>query len=152
LERMPRHSQTRYIVLTPNSRAVDQAAERGVCEIAIFASASETFSRRNLNRSIDDSLKMFAVASERALALGVRVRWYVSMIAGAPIEGRVAVDDVCRVARSMRDIGCDEISLGDTSGVGTPPQVGQLVEQIGDQVGLDRLAVHMHDTYGMGLA
>jgi hydroxymethylglutaryl-CoA lyase len=142
----------RYPVLVPNERGLDRALEAGVREIAVFAAASEEFSRRNLNRSIDESLEMFAPVVRRAGAAGLRVRGYVSMVCGCPFQGEVPIEDVARVTVSLFELGCDEVSLGDTIGVGTVGQVHHLVDELAPQVLLDRLAVHMHDTYGQGLA
>ena len=142
----------RYPVLVPNERGLDRALESGVSEIAVFGAASEEFSRRNLNRSIDESLAMFAPVVRRARSHGLRVRGYVSMVCGCPFQGEVPVDDVARVTVSLFELGCDEVSLGDTIGVGTGGQVQHLIEQLAPQVLLDRLAVHLHDTYGQGLA
>ncbi len=142
----------RYPVLVPNERGLDRALAAGVHEIAVFGAASEEFSQRNLNRSIAESLEMFEPVVRRARHEGLRVRGYVSMVCGCPYQGEVPVDDVCRVTVSLFELGCDEVSLGDTIGVGTGGQVQHLIEQLAPQVLLDRLAVHLHDTYGQGLA
>lgn len=142
----------RYPVLVPNERGLDGALEAGVSEIAVFAAASEAFSQRNLNRSIAESLTMFEPVIGRAIDAGLRVRGYVSMVCGCPYQGAVPVDDVARVSVSLVELGCHEISLGDTIGVGTAGQVHELIEHLAAQVLVDRLAVHMHDTYGQGLA
>ncbi len=142
----------RYPVLVPNERGLDRALAAGVHEIAVFGAASEEFSQRNLNRSIAGSLEMFEPVVRRARHEGLRVRGYVSMVCGCPYQGEVPVDDVCRVTVSLFELGCDEVSLGDTIGVGTGGQVQHLIEQLAPQVLLDRLAVHLHDTYGQGLA
>ncbi len=142
----------RYPVLVPNERGLDRALAAGVHEIAVFAAASEEFSQRNLNRSIAESLEMFEPVVRRARHEGLRVRGYASMVCGCPYQGEVPVDDVRRVTVSLFELGCDEVSLGDTVGVGTGGQVQHLIEQLAPQVLLDRLAVHLHDTYGQGLA
>jgi hydroxymethylglutaryl-CoA lyase len=142
----------RYPVLVPNERGLERALECGVDEIAVFAAASEAFSRRNLGRSIADSMDMFAPVIARATAAGLRVRGYVSMVCGCPDQGEVPVDDVARVTNRLLELGCDEISLGDTIGVGTAGQVHDLITTLAGDVDLDRLAVHLHDTYGQGLA
>lgn len=147
-----RRAGVRYPVLVPNERGLDAALEAGVTDIAVFAAASEAFSERNLNRSIAESLEMFAPVVGRAVAEGLRVRGYVSMVCGCPFQGEVPVDDVARVTVSLFELGCREVSLGDTIGVGTVGQVQHLLEELAPQVLLDRLAVHMHDTYGQGLA
>lgn len=142
----------RYPVLVPNEKGLDRALEAGVEEIAVFAAASEAFSERNLGRGIDASLEMFAPVIHRAKADGLRVRGYVSMVCGCPYQGDVPLVDVRAVTTALLELGCDEISLGDTIGVGTPGQVHGLVEALAEDADLDRLAVHMHDTYGQGLA
>ncbi|MFC9975833.1 hydroxymethylglutaryl-CoA lyase [Spirillospora sp. NPDC127200] len=140
-------------VLVPNERGLDRALALGAKEIAIFGSATETFARRNLNRTVDESLEMFAPVVERARAEGLWVRAYVSMVCGDPWEGEVPVSQVVSVATRMMAMGCDQLSLGDTIGVGTPGQVTALVEAL-REAGLDvgDLAVHFHDTYGQALA
>ncbi len=147
-----RQPDVRYPVLVPNERGLERALEAGVTEVAVFAAASEAFSERNLNRSIAESLEMFAPVVRRALDEGLRVRGYVSMVCGCPFQGEVPVDDVARVTVSLFELGCREVSLGDTIGVGTVGQVQYLLEQLAPRILLDRLAVHMHDTYGQGLA
>lgn len=142
----------RYPVLVPNERGLDRAVAAGVREIAVFAAASEAFSERNLARSIAESIEMFRPVVHRAGEEGMRVRGYVSMVCGCPFQGEVPVDDVVRVTMSLFGLGCAEVSLGDTVGVGTVGQVQHLVDRLRDEVALDRLAVHMHDTYGQGLA
>jgi hydroxymethylglutaryl-CoA lyase len=147
-----RQPGVRYPVLVPNERGLDRALEAGVTDIAVFAAASEAFSERNLNRSIADSLEMFAPVVRRAVDEGLNVRGYVSMVCGCPFQGEVPVDDVARVTVALFELGCREVSLGDTIGVGTVGQVQHLLEQLASRVLLDRIAVHMHDTYGQGLA
>ncbi|GAA4362848.1 hydroxymethylglutaryl-CoA lyase [Actinomadura verrucosospora] len=153
LDILPRSPELRYPVLVPNERGLDRALANGVTEIAIFGSATETFARRNLNRTVDESLAMFAPVVERARAEGLWVRAYVSMVCGDPWEGDVPVEQVVSVASRMMDMGCSQLSLGDTIGVGTPGQVTALIEALGEAgIGADRLAVHFHDTYGQALA
>lgn len=142
----------RYPVLVPNEQGLDRALAAGVNEIAVFAAASEAFSQRNLNRSIASSLEMFTPVVRRALAAGMRVRGYVSMVCGCPFQGEVPVDAVRRVTAELFELGCHEVSLGDTIGVGTVGQIQHLIEQLAPVVLVDRLAVHLHDTYGQGLA
>ncbi len=142
----------RHPVLVPNVRGLDRALECGVEEIAIFASSSEAFSQRNLNRSITDSIEMFRPVVTRALDAGLRVRGYVSTVMGCPYQGDVPLDDVRRVTHDVMDLGVHEVSLGDTIGVGTVGEVQDLIAALVDVVPVDRLAVHMHDTYGQGLA
>lgn len=142
----------RYPVLVPNERGLERAFVAGVHEVAVFGAASETFSERNLGRGIDASLAMFAPVVRRATEAGLRVRGYVSTVCGCPYQGKVPVDDVRRVTSALLELGCDEVSLGDTIGVGTPQQVQELVVAVAGEVGVERLAVHLHDTYGQGLA
>jgi hydroxymethylglutaryl-CoA lyase len=142
----------RYPVLVPNERGLDRALACGVDEVAVFAAASEAFSRRNLGRSITESMEMFRPVVARATESGLRVRGYVSMVCGCPDQGQVPVDDVRRVTTELLELGCAEISLGDTIGVGTAGQVHDLIGTLREDVEVDRLAVHMHDTYGQGLA
>jgi hydroxymethylglutaryl-CoA lyase len=146
-------SGVRAPVLVPNERGLDRALEAGVREIAIFASATETFAAKNLNSTLDDQFAMFAPTVERALAAGLTVRGYVSMCYGDPWEGDVPIDQVVRVGARLVELGCHELSLGDTIGVATPGQVISLIEAFGKAgVGADKLAVHFHDTYGQALA
>ncbi|WP_412517155.1 hydroxymethylglutaryl-CoA lyase [Actinomadura madurae] len=150
---LPRSPELRYPVLVPNERGLDRALANGVTEIAIFGSATETFARRNLNRTVDESLAMFAPVVERARAEGLWVRAYVSMAFGDPWEGDVPIEQVVSVASRMMDMGCSQLSIGDTIGVGTPGHVTALIEAFAAAgIGTDRLAVHFHDTYGQALA
>ena len=142
----------RYPVLVPNEQGLDRALEAGVEEVAVFGAASEAFSQANLNRSVAESLEMFAPVVSRATEHGLRVRGYVSTVCGCPYQGEVPVEDVVRVTAAMFELGVDEVSIGDTIGVGTPGQVAELVGTLARHVALDRLAVHMHDTFGQGLA
>jgi hydroxymethylglutaryl-CoA lyase len=140
-------------VLVPNERGLDRALAAGVQEIAIFASATETFAAKNLNSTLDDQFAMFTPTIERALAAGLSIRGYVSMCYGDPWEGDVPIDQVVKVGARLIELGCHELSLGDTIGVATPGQVISLVEAFGQAgVGVDKLAVHFHDTYGQALA
>ena len=142
----------RYPVLVANDRGLDRALESGAREIAVFASASEPFSERNLGCGIDDSLQRFGGVVRRAKRHDLRVRGYVSMVCGCPYQGEVPTEDVARVTTALFELGCDEVSLGDTIGVGTALQVQGLIEVLARTVLVDRLAVHLHDTYGQGLA
>ena len=142
----------RYPVLVPNLRGLDRALDRGVRDIAIFGSATEAFARRNLNRSVAESIAMFAPVVAKANAEGVAVRAYLSMCFGDPWEGDVPIRQVVGVGRRLLELGCDQLSLGDTIGVGTPGHVSALLEAFGAAgVGPERLAVHFHDTYGQAL-
>jgi hydroxymethylglutaryl-CoA lyase len=150
---LERRDGVRYPVLVPNERGLGRALEAGVDEVAIFGSATEEFARRNLNRSVDESIEMFRPVAERALSAGARVRGYLSMCFGDPWEGEVPVEQVVSVGVRLLELGCFELSLGDTIGVGTPGHVRALLDAFGEAgVGAERLAVHFHDTYGMALA
>jgi len=143
----------RYPVLVPNERGLDRALAKRVHEIAIFGSATETFAQRNLNRSVAESIEMFAPVVARALAESVAVRAYVSMCFGDPWEGDVAIEQVVAVGTRLLELGCSQLSLGDTIGVATPGHVAALLAAFADAgVGAERLAVHFHDTYGQALA
>ncbi|MEH3033518.1 MAG: hydroxymethylglutaryl-CoA lyase [Aeromicrobium erythreum] len=140
-------------VLVPNERGLDRALEAGVRHVAVFASATETFAQRNLASSLDGQLAMFEPVVRRALDAGLDVRAYVSMCFGDPWEGAVPVEQVVTVGRRLLDLGASQLSLGDTIGVGTAGHVGALLDAFGaDGVGVDRLAMHFHDTYGQALA
>jgi hydroxymethylglutaryl-CoA lyase len=139
--------------LVPNERGLDRAEELGLTAIAIFGSATETFAQKNLNRSVTEQYAMFEPVVERALADGMWVRAYVSMCFGDPWEGPVPVGQVVDTAERLMDLGCHELSLGDTIGVGTTGHVHRLLEALGARgIGTDRVAVHFHDTYGQALA
>ncbi|WP_323791118.1 hydroxymethylglutaryl-CoA lyase [Nocardioides sp.] len=140
-------------VLVPNQRGLDRALELGLRHIAVFGSATETFAAKNLNSTLDDQFAMFAPTVERALAAGVDVRAYVSMCFGDPWEGAVPIEQVVTVGQRLLDLGATQLSLGDTIGVGTAGHVTALVEAFGAAgVGVDRLALHFHDTYGQALS
>ncbi|MBM6402237.1 hydroxymethylglutaryl-CoA lyase [Phycicoccus sonneratiae] len=140
-------------VLVPNVRGLDRALAAGVGAVAIFGSATETFARKNLNRTVEESVAMFAPVVERARAEGLWVRAYVSMCFGDPWEGPVPVAQVVDVCRRLMDLGCDQLSLGDTIGVGTVGHVHRLLDALGaGGIGPERVGVHFHDTYGQALA
>jgi hydroxymethylglutaryl-CoA lyase len=141
-----------YPVLVPNEKGYERAREVGVEEIAVFTAASEAFNRRNINASIDESLARFAPVLDRARADGVKVRGYVSTVLGCPYQGEVPLADVVRVARELHAMGCYEISLGDTIGVGTPGTARAMLKAVASELPIDALAVHFHDTYGQALA
>ncbi|TBR06656.1 MAG: hydroxymethylglutaryl-CoA lyase [Lysobacter sp.] len=141
-----------YPVLVPNLQGYERAREVGVEHIAVFTAASEEFNRRNINAGIDESLERFRPVMERAKADGVRVRGYVSTVLGCPYQGEVAVGDVVRVAAALHAMGCEEISLGDTIGIGTPVKARDMLRAVADSVPMEALAVHFHDTYGQALA
>jgi hydroxymethylglutaryl-CoA lyase len=140
-------------VLVPNERGLDDALAAGVGAIAIFGSATETFARKNLNRTVDESVQMFAPVVARAKEAGLWVRAYVSMCFGDPWEGPVPVDQVVSVSQRLMDLGADQLSLGDTIGTGTTGHVRRLLDALdAGGIGVDRIGVHFHDTYGQALA
>ena len=141
-----------YAALAPNLRGFEDALAAGVKEVAVFAAASEAFSQRNINCSISESLKRFEPIMEAARNHGVRVRGYVSCVLGCPYEGKVSAEQVAPVARALHDMGCYEVSLGDTIGTGTPGKTKAMIEACARRVPLDKLAGHYHDTYGQALA
>lgn len=141
-----------YPVLVPNEQGYERARAVGVEEIAVFTAASEAFNLKNINAGIDESLARFAPVLARAKADGVAVRGYVSTVLGCPYQGAVPVSDVVRVARALHEMGCYEISLGDTIGVGTPGKARAMLKAVAAEVPMPALAVHFHDTYGQALA
>jgi isopropylmalate/homocitrate/citramalate synthase len=141
-----------YPVLVPNLKGLDAAVAAGVEEIAVFGAASESFSQKNINCSIAESLERFRPVVEAALAKGIRVRGYVSCVLGCPYEGEIAPAAVAQVAKALYDMGCYEISLGDTIGVGTPLKARAMIEAVATLVPVEKLAVHFHDTWGQALA
>ncbi|MBC2879638.1 MULTISPECIES: hydroxymethylglutaryl-CoA lyase [Streptomyces] len=143
----------RLPVLVPNERGLDRALALGAREVAVFASATESFAKANLNRTVDASLAMFEPVVRRAKDEGAKVRGYLSMCFGDPWEGPVPIERVADVGRRLYELGCDELSLGDTIGVATPGQVTALLAAFNAAgVPTDHLAVHFHDTYGQALA
>ncbi len=147
-----RRSGVHYAALVPNLAGLERAIGAGVDEIAVFGSATETFSRRNLNRSVGEAVEMFAPVTDAARAASVRVRGYVSMAFGDPWEGPVPEGQVAGIARRMADLGLDELSLGDTIGVATPGDVERVLSAVRAAIPDTRLAVHFHDTFGQALA
>jgi hydroxymethylglutaryl-CoA lyase len=141
-----------YPVLVPNEQGYERARAVGVNEIAVFTAASEAFNRKNINASIDESIERFMPVLERAKTDGVKVRGYVSTVLGCPYQGEVPVSDVVRVARRLHELGCYEVSLGDTIGVGTPAKARAMLHAVAQEVPVADLAVHFHDTYGQALA
>jgi hydroxymethylglutaryl-CoA lyase len=141
-----------YPMLVPNLRGLELAHAVGVQEIALFAAATETFSQKNTNCSIAESIDRFNAVIERAQDLGIKVRGYVSCVLGCPYEGEVSADTVLMITQKLFDKGCYEVSLGDTIGVGTAGQAQALVELLARQVPVQQLAAHFHDTYGQALA
>ena len=152
LARLRRVPGTSYPVLVPNMQGFAAAAAAGVEEIAVFGAASESFSRRNINCSIAESLERFRPVAAAALAQGMRVRGYVSCVLGCPYEGEIAPAAVAAVAGALQEMGCYEISLGDTIGIGTPRRAQAMVAKVAETVPVERLALHFHDTYGQALA
>ena len=142
----------RYPALVPNRRGLERARAAGVTEIAVFTAASETFTQRNINMTVDESLAVFATVAEGAKADGMRVRGYVSTAFGCPYEGAVPPAAVARVAERLHALGCDEISIGDTIGVATPNQVTAMVALLVGVLPREQLALHLHDTRGTALA
>jgi hydroxymethylglutaryl-CoA lyase len=145
-------SGVRYPVLVPNLQGYERARAAGVSEIAVFTAASEAFNRKNINASIDESIERFTPVMDRAKADGVAVRGYVSTVLGCPYQGNVPVEDVVRVAKRLHALGCYEISLGDTIGIGTPAKARAMLAAVAEQVPMSALAVHFHDTRGQALA
>ncbi|MEU0464928.1 MULTISPECIES: hydroxymethylglutaryl-CoA lyase [unclassified Amycolatopsis] len=153
LRRLDRRPGVRYPVLVPNQRGLARALDLGVTDIAVFASATEGFARANLNRSVGESLEVFAPVVARAREAGLNVRGYLSMCWGDPWQGEVPLPQVIAVATRLFNLGCTELSLGDTIGVATPGRVVALLDGlVAAGVPLDRIAVHFHDTYGQALA
>jgi len=141
-----------YPVLVPNELGYDRARAVGATEVAIFGAASEAFSRKNINASIDESIERFIPILARARADGVKVRGYISTVLGCPYQGDVPVSDVVRIASKLHALGCYEISLGDTIGIGTPGQARAMLREVAQAVPMSALAVHFHDTRGQALA
>ncbi|MBS0367570.1 MAG: hydroxymethylglutaryl-CoA lyase [Proteobacteria bacterium] len=141
-----------YPVLTPNLKGFEAALAAGVKEVAVFAAASESFSRKNINCSVAESLERFVPVLEAARAADVRVRGYVSCVLGCPYEGEVAPEAVADVAARLYEMGCYEVSLGDTIGTGTPGKTRRMLDAVARRVPMDKLAGHYHDTYGQALA
>lgn len=140
-----------YSVLTPNLKGFEAAAQSGATEVAVFAAASEAFSARNINCSIAESLERFEPVMQSAQCLGIKVRGYVSCVVGCPYEGKVDPERVADVAERLFNMGCYEVSLGDTIGIGTPVDVQKMLESVAKRVPVSALAGHYHDTYGRAL-
>ena len=147
-----RRDDISYPVLVPNEQGYERARAAGAQEVAVFTAASEAFNLKNTNAGIDDSLRRFEPVLARAKADGVRVRGYVSTVLGCPYQGAVPITDVVRVARSLHDMGCYEISLGDTIGIGTPAKARAMLRAVASEIPMAALAIHFHDTYGQALA
>jgi hydroxymethylglutaryl-CoA lyase len=149
---VPRRAGLSYSALTPNLVGFDAAMAAGADEVAVFGAASETFSRKNIHCSIAESLQRFEPVMRAAQHRGVPVRGYVSCVLGCPYEGAIAPAAVASVAMALYEMGCHEISLGDTIGVGTPGRTTAMLEVVAQRVPVERLAGHFHDTYGQALA
>ncbi|SIQ64970.1 hydroxymethylglutaryl-CoA lyase [Marinobacterium stanieri] len=147
-----RRSGVTYSALTPNLKGLEGAIAANTPEVAVFAAASEAFSQKNINCSIAESLERFVPVMEQAQAAGIRVRGYVSTVLGCPYAGDIAPAQVAAVSRALMDMGCYEVSLGDTIGKGTPLKAKQMLEAVAKEVPMDRIAAHFHDTYGQALA
>jgi isopropylmalate/homocitrate/citramalate synthase len=141
-----------YLVLVPNERGLDRALAAGVKAVAVFTAASETFTKRNINMSIEESLSAFRAVVKRARDQQIWVRGYISTCFGCPYEGKVPIENVVRVAEALAQMGVDEISIGDTIGVATPNQVVELSAALEAHMPVERLAMHFHDTRGTALA
>lgn len=152
VDQLQHRQGVRYPVLVPNEAGLRRALDAGVREIAIFGSVTETFARKNLNCTVEESMVMFAPVVARARAAGLRVRGYLSMVFGDPWEGEVPVAQAVAAACRMRELGVDEVSLGDTIGVATPAHVRRVLTALAGEVPREALAVHFHDTYGQALA
>ena len=149
IEKLPGIS---YPMLTPNMKGLEAALAHNVQEVAVFAAASESFSQRNINCSIADSIDRFTDVCRQALDAGLKVRGYISCVLGCPYEGRIAPQAVADVADRLFRLGCYEISLGDTIGTGTPVETRALIQAVSQKVPMDQIAGHFHDTYGQALA
>ena len=141
-----------YPVLTPNLKGFEAARAAGATEVAVFGAASESFSRKNINCTIAESLERFRPVTDAAREAGIKVRGYISCVLGCPYEGEIAPAKVAAVARALHDMGCYEISLGDTIGTGTPGKTQRMIEAVAKRVPVEKLAGHYHDTYGQALA
>lgn len=152
LKNIERKSGISYPVLTPNIKGFEAALEAGAEEVAVFGAATEGFSKKNINCSISESLERFAPVCAAAKEAGIRVRGYVSCVVGCPYEGEVDPNKVSEVAKAIFDLGCYEVSLGDTIGVGTPKRVERMIYAVAERVPVEKLSVHFHDTHGQALA
>ncbi|MFQ3249659.1 MAG: hydroxymethylglutaryl-CoA lyase [Glaciecola sp.] len=152
MRKIERKPGIRYCALTPNMKGFDLAMEVNTEEVAVFGAASESFSQKNINCSIEESLERFRPLVEKAQQMNIPVRGYVSCVLGCPYEGDIKVADVVKVSKALLDMGCYEISLGDTIGVGTPLKTKALIEACLEHIPKQQLAVHFHDTYGQALA
>ncbi len=152
MARIKRTPGVRFPVLVPNAFGLERALAAGVEEVAVFTAASETFNRRNINASIAESIERFRPIAERVRERDVRLRGYVSTAFGCPYQGEVEAEAVVRLTADLFELGCAEVSIGDTIGIADPGQVGRMVELLGVDFDLSTIALHLHDTYGRGLA
>ena len=152
MQGIQRNPSTIYTALTPNLQGFDGAVQAGANEVAIFGAASESFSLKNINCSIAESLKRFEPIVSAASALEIPVRGYVSCVVGCPYEGAIDPQKTAEVAKILFDMGCYEVSLGDTIGVGNPATIQRMIEACAKQIPISKLAGHYHDTYGMAIA
>ena len=152
LERIRRRPGVAYPVLTPNLKGFEAARAAGATEVAIFGAASEAFSKRNINCSIAESLERFRPVADAAREANITLRGYISCVVGCPYEGEVKPQQVAEVAAALYAMGCYEVSLGDTIGVGTPAKIQAMIEACAARVPIEKLAGHYHDTYGQALA
>lgn len=152
MQTIERRAGVTYAALTPNLKGFELAVQANADEVAVFGAASEAFSQKNINCSISESLERFAPVIEAAKAANLRVRGYVSCVLGCPYQGEVPLSDVVRVAKTLYAMGCYEISLGDTIGVGTPLQAQRMLSAVAEVVPIEHLALHFHNTYGQALA
>jgi len=151
-KKINRRDNVSYAALTPNIKGFERAIEANANEVAIFASASESFSQKNINCSIAESLERFIPVMQAAKANNIRVRGYVSCVAGCPYEGDIPAAKVAEVAKALYNMGCYEISLGDTIGVGTPSLINTMINAVTESTPIEKIAVHFHDTYGQAIA
>ena len=151
-KKINRRDNVSYAALTPNIKGFERAIEANANEVAIFASASESFSQKNINCSIAESLERFIPVMQAAKANNIRVRGYVSCVAGCPYEGDIPAAKVAEVAKALYNMGCYEISLGDTIGVGTPSLINTMINAVTESIPIEKIAVHFHDTYGQAIA
>lgn len=147
-----KHADISYPVLVPNEKGMQRAIDVGVQEVAVFGAASEAFSQKNINASIAESIERFRPVLRMAAEHNIRVRGYVSTVLGCPYQGDVPLADVCTVATALHELGCYEISLGDTIGAGTPKQAQAMLKAVAEHIPMSALAVHFHDTRGQALA
>ncbi|MCL1090926.1 hydroxymethylglutaryl-CoA lyase [Shewanella profunda] len=152
LKQIQRQSGVVYSALTPNVKGFELALDANASEVAIFGAASQSFSQRNINCSIEESIERFIPLMELAKKYNIPVRGYVSCVLGCPYEGEIAVSEVARVSEILYKMGCYEISLGDTIGVGTPQKAHRMLQTVAERVPVEKLALHFHDTYGQALA